>query len=365
MRIEELQIEGFRNIAKARLDLAAGFNALAGRNGAGKTSVLEAIYALGYGRSFRSRLTEPLIRQGEQEYLVFAKGRSADGNEHRFGLSKDLQSLTRIHIDGQPAQSLGELARLFPVLEIDAASFELVDGGPAGRRAYLDWGVFHVEQQSSALWSRFRRVLQQRNSLLKSKAAVDWAYWDGEFVRLSEAVDQARTGYLLRLTPVLQEQIGRLLEAGLALDIDYHPGWSRGGESLAEQLARGRQREQALGRTLKGAQMADLQLSLGGVSARDRLSRGQKKLLIAALKFAQLRLYNSAHAETCVLLLDDFPAELDEASMKRIREQLAELQCQVIAAAIEPADLVAMNPWPEPRMFHVEQGQIQSATEIS
>jgi DNA replication and repair protein RecF len=359
MFLESLQIGSFRNILEADIELNSGFNAITGSNGAGKTSILEAVYALGHGRSFRSRLTEPLVRKGSDEYVVFARGITGQGAQVRLGLAKDLQNTPRAHINGQATHSLAELARLFPVVEIDSSSLELIDGGPAHRRSYLDWGVFHVEQYSGTLWSKFRRVLQQRNSLLRAAKQSDMEFWDQEFVELSEKIDLARQSHLHQLLPVLEEQIKLLLGDQLGgLQIDYFCGWNPDSESLAATLARNRQREKILGRTLKGAHCADLRLFAEGSPIRDRLSRGQKKLLLAALKFAQLKLYNSRHAEQAVLLLDDYAAELDPNSMEKVRAALGDLRCQILAAAVGAVELERLNPYPESHVFHVEHGQI-------
>lgn len=363
MRLKQLRVCDFRNIEEAQIDLNPQFNAITGANGAGKTSLLEAIYTLGHGRSFRSRLTQPLIKQGSSEYLVFARCVNQQQAEIKLGLTKGSEA-PRIHINNESLASMAELARMFPVVEVDAASLSLIDEGPSQRRGFLDWGVFHVEQVSGNLWARFRRVLQQRNSLLKKQTQENQEFWDQEFIDLCHQIDRARRAYLERLTPVFGGLAECLLEdwAGL-VELQYFPGWSDESESLSESLVRVRHREKALGRTTKGAHCADLRLMVEGEPAKDRLSRGQKKLFVAALKFAQVKLYNDEHSEQAVLLLDDFAAELDATSMSRVRSALGELQCQIVAAAVDPEELAKLNPFSGIEVFHVEHGKIHRLKE--
>lgn len=363
MRLKQIKVCDFRNIEEAQIELGPQFNAITGANGAGKTSLLEAIYTLGHGRSFRSRLTQPLVKQGSKEYLVFARCATQQQSEVKLGLTKGADA-PRIHINNEPAASMSDLARMFPVVEVDAASLSLIDEGPSQRRGFLDWGVFHVEQVSGSLWARFRRVLQQRNSLLKKQEQESQEFWDQEFVELCHQIDRARRSYLDRLVTTFGGLADGLLEdLAEIVSLEYFPGWNDESESLSESLVRVRHRERALGRTIKGAHCADLRLLIGGEPAKDRLSRGQKKLFVAALKFAQVKLYNEQHSEHAVLLLDDFAAELDSTSMNRVRSALGELECQVVAAAVDPEELAKLNPFPGIEVFHVEHGKINRLKE--
>lgn len=363
MRLKQLKVCDFRNIEEAQLDLSPQFNAITGANGAGKTTLLEAIYSLGHGRSFRSRLAQPLIRQGSNEYVVFARCVTQQQTEVKLGLARGSGS-PRIHINDLPYSSMAELARRFPVVEVDAASLSLIDEGPAQRRGFLDWGVFHVEQAPETLWARFRRVLQQRNSLLKQDKPENSEHWDKEFVDLCDQIDRSRRNYLNKFEDIFNDLSPDLLgPLADSVRLEYYPGWNHGAETLEESLARVQRRERLLGRTTKGVHCADLRLLVDGDLAKDRMSRGQKKLFVAALKFAQVKLYNDHQSEHAVLLLDDFAAELDPESMNRVRAALGELSCQVVAAAVDSAELAALNPYPESHVFHVEHGKTKRLKE--
>ncbi len=359
MRIKQLELNDFRNFHKASLKLSPGFNGIYGANGAGKTSILEAAFCLGHGRSFRSRHAEPLIKRSAEEFLLFSRLNNEDDREVSVGLARSAHGAPRIHIDGKDAQAVADLARIFPTLIIDSASTALVDEGPGHRRSYLDWGVFHVEHRPAALWAQFRRILQQRNALLKSGRLDDLEFWDQQFVASSEELHAARASFINKLEPAFQGQVRQLLGDNFDLTMTYHSGWRHSELSLEQILKNSRDRDRVLGRTSKGAHCADLIFEVANTPAKEILSRGQKKLLVIALKFAQMKLYNSSHDERCCLLLDDLPAELDPDSQEKVCAALKQFEGQILATAIYADELSQINPSGEKNaMFHVEHGQI-------
>ena len=167
MSLVKLQLNDFRNIQQASLQLSPGLNILVGNNGSGKTSVLEAIHYLGLGRSFRTHLTGRVVRQGEKGFVLFAQC-ELEGRTVPIGLAKEKNGDTQLKIAGAQAQRLADLAELLPVQLIHPDGFDLLTGGPQPRRAWLDWGVFHQQPGFFSLWGRVRRLLKQRNALLRS-----------------------------------------------------------------------------------------------------------------------------------------------------------------------------------------------------
>ena len=156
-------------------------NYVFGPNGAGKTSLLEGVFVLGRGRSFRTRQMRRLVQHGSEGFAVFGEV-VAEGATRRLGVAYRAGRLEK-KIDGQPASGMAQLAELLPVHAIDPSMHALVEGGPSERRRFLDWGVFHVEPDYLEAWKRYRRVLSQRNAVLKrarqqrrAPAVVDGAW---------------------------------------------------------------------------------------------------------------------------------------------------------------------------------------------
>ena len=172
MSLAELRIEDLRCIESAALEFSPELNLIAGENGAGKTSILEAIFLLGRGRSFRTRSSERLIRHGQAKLTVY--GRTDDSPSRQAGIEIAADGGTRARINGERRSiRLLELSAVVAVQAIDPEIHKLVDQGPERRRRWLDWLVFHVEPSFGVHWARYNRALKQRNAALRSGAAIE------------------------------------------------------------------------------------------------------------------------------------------------------------------------------------------------
>jgi DNA replication and repair protein RecF len=341
-----LEIEGLRCLSKTRLELHPHVNLITGANGAGKTSVLEAIYLLGRGRSFRTRLTERLIAHQADSLQVF--GRTDDPTYPTLGFAFDRKLGLRARVAGREAQSLAELSLAFPVQVVDPGIHRLVEEGPAYRRRWLDWGVFHVEPGFVAQWADYSRALKQRNTALKTGS--DPVAWEPELVRLGMGLSEARARTMALLKPHWDQTLAALL--GEPVTLSYYQGWSQE-RSLAEALATTRERDRERGSTGSGAHRFDVQLRIDGHSAREVLSRGQQKLLGAALALSMARLAGSEGRRPPTLLLDDPAAELDPQHTHALLAEIRTMRGQLVVTALRPQGAEFATP---DRAFHVEHG---------
>ena len=352
MALTSVHIEQLRCLKAAQLELAPRLTLIQGANGSGKTSLLEALFLLGRGRSFRSRQTERLITNGADWLRVY--GETADP-AHRIGFQYPRDGQYTARIDGSDAKSLAELPRALFIEVIDPDIHRLIEEGPAERRRWLDWGVFHVEQQFLPHWLRYSRALRQRNAALK--AGQDAKVWDRELVEHGELIDAYRSAWLESLRPYWTTAVERL--CGLPVQLGYQRGWSQE-RSLAEALAEAQTRDRERGSTQSGPHRADVSLRVGGSAAREVLSRGQQKLVAAALVLATLarlrELQRAAGGAVPTLLLDDPAAELDSDRLAALVTLIQELDCQLVITSLAP-DLTVFGQ-PE-RAFHVEQGSLR------
>lgn len=348
MSLASLQITGLRSIASAQMDFTPGLNLVFGPNGSGKTSVLESVFLVGRGRSFRTRHTEQLISRGRDHLQLFA---TTAAPAHRIGFEYRRDESYTARLDAADVRSLAELPGAFFVEVIDPEVHRLVEGAPGERRRWLDWGVFHVEQNFLETWMRFTRTLKQRNAALKQ--GLDPQPWDAELVRHGEAVAALRSAWLESVLPFWREAVKRL--SGLEVDMTYSRGWAAD-RPLADVLADGIERDRIRGSTLAGPQRADVQLRIQGRAAKEVLSRGQQKLVAAAMVLALLQRLRSDQAQPPTLLLDDPAAELDTHRLGALVELVKGLRCQLVVTSLH-ADLANFGV-PE-RVFHVEQGAVQ------
>lgn len=353
MSLERLGVEGFRCIEKAELELDSRCSLLCGMNAAGKTSLLEAIFFLGRGRSFRSSRHEPLVRDGSDAFLL--TGRVAQGTQSRVVGMRVSRTGVQARFAGRPLAGLAELATILPVQAIDPEVHRLVEGGPQERRRYLDWGVFHVEPGFVEHWRRYQRALRQRNAALRAgQAASAVRAWDPELVEAGEIVAGFRSRYLERLTMPVTEAGRRLL--GAPVELLLNRGWPAD-RDLQDATAASWKRDVARGLTHAGPHRADVTIRVAGAAARDRVSRGQQKLVAAAMLIGQLRCDAESGSPVAVLLVDDPAAELDAENFERLLDEVLDLPAQLVLTALDAGN-PAFERLPPHRLFHVEHGAV-------
>lgn len=361
MRVTRLSLRDLRRFDEVELVPGPGLNLLTGANGAGKTSILEALHLMAYGRSFRGRVRDGLIREHAATLEVFVEWEEEPGGVtalRRAGLRHGGQDWTG-RLDGRDVAHLGQLCAALAVVTFEPGSHALIAGGAENRRRYLDWGLFHVEQDFLPLWRRYARALKQRNALLKGNGtSTQLDAWDHELGDAGEALTAYRERYLDELAPRVLE-VGAQLTRGLPLaGIDFQPGWRRQEVSLADALLLGRERDRVAGYTGVGPHRADWSLRFVGLPGREALSRGQTKLAALAALLAQARDYAARRGQWPVIALDDLPSELDREHQQRVFQFLQGqpgLQLFVTATELPAASGIDHA---EGRMFHVEQGRI-------
>ncbi len=366
MHLSKINVRGIRNIKQAALSPSSSINIIYGRNGCGKTSLLEAIYLLGRGRSFRSSRLRSVINAECQECLVFAvlsdRSEGQGCNETPIGVRRSGSGEFQFKIAGQQVYTASLLAEKLPTLVVNSDTFALVDGSPGDRRRFLDWGVFHVEQAPRELWRNHQRVLKQRNNLLR-RGKIDreqLQVWDREFAELSEQVANYRESYFARFVPECQAAYKALSGEEVDLEVELFPGWQKK-TSLRDELKASFQRDQQSKTTNVGAHRADLKLKCGGRSAVEVLSRGQIKLLVLAMQLAQGRILRKIKRRDCIYLLDDLAAELDRMNLSRCLAFLADQRDQVFLTGTDRHTLLSVMPeriYQDPAVFHVEQGVV-------
>jgi DNA replication and repair protein RecF len=426
--LTRIQIANLRNIAMQEIGDLSSVNVFLGDNGVGKTSVLEAIHTLGYGRSFRKQggQKDALVRYGCERLVVFGESVMGgfgsvrgDGQAlgvERMGLSRTINGDIQIKINGEKLQRLSEMAFRLPAIAVNSDTFDLLTGGAAERRRYLDWAVFHVEHNFRDVSKRYVNALQQRNSVLRRIANQmrlanpknpiidqdphELSTWTQAVSDLGAQVGEYRDAQFLVLKNLFDEVLHELGGGALGVKLGYRCGWGQG-VGLAEALEQGRSSDMNRGFTQFGPHRADIQVVVGkdvagqARLARDVLSRGQLKLVVLAMKLAQVRFYlhagtvgglaskgprvevNSnpqvrakapAPGNTLSLLLDDIAAEFDETRVAALGGLLAEMlkqggvQVFATSTGLEPLHpLLGPISTKDFKVFHVEHGQVWAA----
>lgn len=358
MRLVRVSVTNLRKFEHVELQPAPGLNLITGDNGAGKTSLLEALHLMAYGRSFRGRVRDGLVRTGTEALEVFVEWREDnDQVQRRAGLRHSGQAWEG-KLDGESVGQIGELCAALAVVSFEPGSHALVTGGSEPRRRMLDWGLFHVEPGFLSLWRRYSRALKQRNALLKSGGGgAQLDAWDHELSEAGEPLTVHRLHYLAELQSRLQPVAADLVPMLGLTTIDFQPGWRRHELSLADALVLSRDRDRSNGYTTVGPHRADWRIDYAANPHRQTLSRGQAKLTALSALLAQAEDYAAREGEWPVVALDDLASELDHRHQRRVLERLLASGAQLFITGTEPpVALEALKR--EYAMFHVEQGRI-------
>lgn len=354
--IKSLKINNLRNIKDALIEPVPELNIFHGDNGAGKTSVIESLVLLSKGKTFRNGHLGAIIGSDAPVSRVFAEILGPRGETHRLGLERGAEHWTG-RKDGKDVNRISDLTVHLPFVLIEPNSHAVVSGPPETRRRLIDWGVFHVKHDHLETWRRYTRALRQRNAALRQGGADVAEALEAQLGTLGERLTRHREACVRELAELMKLTLAELSPGLPPLAISYTKGWGDG--ALREALAAARTQDLERGSTYAGPHRADLRLRMNGRSARDHLSRGEQKLVSAAVLLAQAR--NMCRNDVRpMLFLDDIASEFDERHLGTILSAARQLQCQTWITGTDPDKLLRASAG-ESRMFHVKQGTISAA----
>ena len=377
MHLETLTLTDFRSYSDGSFEPApSGITVVTGANGAGKTNLIEAVGYLATLRSLRASPAEALVRTGSSSATAVV--RSVIGHEEtgrRVTIDAELHTAgrDRVRVNGQALRRTRDLLGALQVTVFSPDDLDLVKGGPAGRRSYLDDLLVAVSPRRDATLSELERILKQRNALLKTafqgsggfrpgrELPDDVRYtldvWDSKLAEVGEELAGARARLTAALDPLVASSYQALSEGSAYLDVrchahlSYRPSWSG---PLADAVAAARTDDLRRGVTTVGPHRDDLDMSIGEMPARTHASQGEQRTLALALRLAGHRLIRGETRTSPVLLLDDVFSELDRARSEALLHNLPSGQAILTTAGELPeaaAGAVAAR-------FRVEEGKL-------
>jgi len=331
MILDSLEVNNFRNL-RGKISWGPGLNIIYGNNAQGKTNWLEAIHTLSRTKSFRTQRLQESIRFGED--IAFIEGQVSSGADLHKDLRISLRENTKsIWVNGKREQ-LARYLGLLQVFAFTADQLEVVRGMPEARRNFIDRGVASLRPAYVQTVSDYNKVIKQKNRILHDASEREIkleetenlvAPWNEQIARLGAEIHNARLDYTERLNKALERNLFEPAE----IQIRYLSSLeSKGDLSDYEALLRQRLElrlpaEAAAGRALVGPHKDDLGIHLAGREMRTYGSSGQQRSALLLLDLAAISVYNSAHSDYPVFIVDDVDAELDE---KRIRSLLEYLE---------------------------------------
>lgn len=363
MLIRQLKLSNVRNIAYADLQLHPKLTVITGDNGAGKSSLLEALSLLANGKSFRTGKVAKVIQADTDKLTVFAHG-FTEHYPFQVGLSRSLSGDYKAKINGDICQKQYDLTQLLPVFSIVPGFYDQISLQRQARLKLLDWGVFHVEQNFYSVWRDFNKVLKQRNALLKQikykgRGHKDLSYWNSLFCQTSEQLTAIRLHYFDSIRELFNSHSFGYSEFFNGIELDYLSGFSKS-SSLSEVLDNNQDSDIQRGSTQSGPHRADFRLIKDKQNILETASRGQQKILINGVMLAMIQCFLAKKSKPCLICIDDLPSELDSHNQERLIAALMALEgAQIVLTAITQDSLPRAISGYNRQMFHVEHGQFQ------
>jgi len=311
--INDLRLQHFRSYADATFEFGDGVNIVVGPNGSGKTNLLEAVLVMARGGSYRASDAELL--EFESPWFRLDAHVSPHGTPRTVKLATEPRQMKTYELDGKKYQRL-TMHHLLPIVLFEPNHLQLLHGAPELRRNYLDDILEQTSPGYTSFRRNYRRLLAQRNALLKRPnppSTQELFPWNLRLSELGATIARSRVGLTEKLDEQLGATYGNISDAKTAVSVTYHPKFPVDQyETLLLQKLESHAHEDAIrGFTAYGPHREDFTVSLDGRPADETASRGETRTAILALKIIELQLLEEAHDQTPLLLLDDVFSELD------------------------------------------------------
>ncbi len=348
MHLTRVKLVNFRNIELLEIVPRPGINLISGANGAGKTSLIEAIFFACTARSFRTAADDLLLRKGTDVVRLEVEGELKGGTaaiEIAWGKSHRRQ----IKIDGVKVARVAELFEYFHAVSYIPEDVELIYGGPAVRRRLLDLYLSQADRTYLKDLLEYNKILAQRNALLKAFEISDdepadlemLDLWDQQLANVGAAINAQRVAMLAVTKPKLAQYHSAIAGGTAELSWAYEssvPGDGVTAEALRQKLASGRKRDLYLGSTGHGPHRDDVAITLQNEETRGYASQGEAKSMALAIKFAVFDFLTEKLGDAPILLLDEITSDLDPKRLESLMAMLPQLG-QVFLTTAKPDQL--------------------------
>ena len=368
MILEKLSLINYKNIREATLELSPKINCMIGRNGVGKTNILDAVYFLSFCHSASNPVDSTIIRHDEDFFMVegeYSRKEEGGTRKENTTISCGMKRGTKKHFrrNKKEYRRLSEHIGLIPLVMVSPADTQLIDGGSEERRRLMDMVISQYDHTYMESVSRYNKALQQRNTMLKQEDEPDpeiISLWEEQMAIEGERIYQRRQSFVSELTPIFQHYYERISGNREQVAIEYVSHCQRG--PLLEVIQRDRQKDRIMGYSLHGTHRDDLVFSLGGHPIRREGSQGQHKTFVIALKFAQFDFLKRTHSgDTPILLLDDIFDKLDSNRVEEIVKLVAGEefgQIFITDTNREHLDQILATSSHDYKIFQVEDGEV-------
>jgi len=324
MSFSKIHLNNFRSFKSSSFNLGKN-NLILGKNGAGKSSFLEAIFFILSKKSFRTSSLNSMVNFESSFFKV-----DAILNEEKFSFTKDLSSSIK--------SIEGNFQNNFLPLILNNFSLNLLEAPKENRRSFIDYLMFHVEHDYKTNHLKFKKALAQRNRALKKSSSSELKSWTKVFIDLSQKLTKLKLEFIdsfLKSFPTFVDTLSipkGLKDKFKSISITYDKGWK---DNLLAELRESFVKDQARGFTSLGPQTSDLSVKINKQDSGNILSRGEQKLLILLIYLFFIKTYNDLRPNKTIFLLDDLPSELDEKNLDLALNLLQSADCQLFITSLE------------------------------
>lgn len=364
MYLQHLSILDFKNIERADLQLSPHVNCFVGRNGMGKTNLLDAIYYLSFCKSSFTTTDAYNLRHGAPFFMIKGAYESEEGEDWRVTCSYKPGTRKRLKCNDKDCRRFAEHVGRIPLVMISPSDSALVSGGSEERRRFMDMVISQYDAEYLSAVMRYNQALKQRNVLLRSENEPDWSVMDvleDMMAQTAARIYRSRMEFVEEFRPVFQVMYRRLCDNTVEfIDLEYNSQGERG--DFVGLFRAGRVKERIVGYSLYGTHRDDLELLFGGYPVKHECSQGQTKTYFIAMKLAQyIFLKGKGKGRTPILLLDDIFDKLDKGRVGHIVDCVAGQdfgQIFITDTHREHMDEILTATVNDYALFHVVEGTV-------
>lgn len=370
MYFKEIFLNNFRNYEEEHVSFDEKINIFLGENAQGKTNLLESLFIMGLGKSFRTNKDSDMI--GFEK--AFARIRAVVCDSEEADTEKEIEIIYRkegkiIRVQGIKLERSMELLEEVYIVVFSPEDLRIIKEGPENRRRFLDRELCQLKPIYYSTLGQYKRVLKQRNALLRIQRREDslLGTYDEALAEYGLRLTRERRDFVKRLKKISQKIHHTISEGKETLEIMYEGDFLKGEtkdketdkEDVLSLLRKNREKDYYRGYTVSGPHKDDLAISVNGTDIRQFGSQGQQRTAALAMKLAEISLIRQETGKNAVLLLDDVLSELDEGRQTFLIEAMKDVQVFITATGIEEEILGRL---PEGKVFDIHSGHVKRLT---
>lgn len=325
MILERISILGYKNIEQAELTFSPKLNCFIGKNGMGKTNLLDAVYYLSFCKSHNNQVDSQNIKHDADFALIQGYYFLGGSDEEEFFCSLRRRQKKQFKRNKKEYEKLSDHIGCLPLVMVSPSDSDLITGGSDERRKFMDVVLSQFDKEYLHALIRYNKALQQRNALLKSDMQADeslYELWEEQLAYEGQIIHTKRKAFVEQFIPTFQYYYNFICQSNETVELKYESPLDEG--NLVDLLKHKRERDKILGYTTAGVHRDDLDMRMDDYSIKKVGSQGQNKTYVVAMKLAQFDFLKKAGSTTPILLLDDIFDKLDSTRVEQIVKLVSE-----------------------------------------